>query len=192
MDLKFIIFLDKQKNEQENATWKKDKESNNGVGGNHPFLYMLGNLMKKMDTKHTDTENSKNVLDCGNREDGKIRMGQSTSVKDQINQLKRKPEDMKQYPQPIETGCGQPIEEEKLRFCEKTGIKLNQNQNSRVSETNTLFEQQPKKLIMTMKPRSNYEYIQSSYERTIEESRAARQSAQNLLYQEHMMEKKRF
>ena len=71
---------------------------------------------------------------------------------------------------------------------------MKQNPNSKVLETKLqpLVEQQPHILIQTMQPRSNNENIQNSYERTIKESKAARQSAQNLQFQEKIMEKNRF
>ena len=159
--------LEKQKNEQGNANGKRDEESDNSVGGNHPFLYMLGNLMKKIDTKHTQKENSETVLYYGNKEDEKRKIGQisygkrsdDNISKDRIREFKRKSEVMKQYPKPIETGYEQPIEEDNLNLCKKTGMKLKQNQINRVIETKTSFEHQPKELIKTINPSQKGEYV---------------------------------
>ena len=134
--------LEKEKEEQDKTTEETEEESDNGVGGNHPFLYMLGNLMKKMDTKHIDKDTTKTALDYGKRreeiqERGNPRYGKRNSdsiSENQITNFKSKPEVMKNYPQSIETGYEEPIEEDNLNLREKTGMNLNQNPNNKVSE----------------------------------------------------------
>merc|ERR1719376_500475 len=58
-------------------------------------------------------------------------------------------------------------------------------------QTHPVFEQNPQELRKNMMPTSNSMKIQNSYERTVEESKAARQNAQNLYFREQMMERKR-
>ena len=58
--MKIILILGKDiQQSDENSAVIEDK-SDNEVPESHPFTYMLGNLMKKMDTKHTDTDTNQN------------------------------------------------------------------------------------------------------------------------------------
>ena len=109
------------------------------------------------------------------QERGNPRYGKRNSdsiSENQITNFKSKPEVMKNYPQSIETVYEEPIEENNLNLCEKTGMNFNQNNKVSERKLQTIVEQQPNELINNMNPRSNHENIQNSYERTVE-ARAA-------------------
>ena len=103
--------------------------------------------------------------------------------------VKKTKDNPKKRKKSYEINYEQPFGQANMNLCEKTGLKLKHNQIGKqsVKIKPTIFEQQPKKFTKT----TDEERMQNSYERTVEESRAARQSAQNLLFREQEMEKKK-
>jgi len=161
------------------------------ANGNHPLTYMLGNLMKKMDKKRVEREPGKTVDEKLVKENRKrdyssIEKTNNGGILDgnQITNSNTKPEEMKQYPQL------------KLHKQTEFGNTMSRSDKNDIFEavekpTQPVFEQNPQELRKNMMPTSNSMKIQNSYERTVEESRAARQNAQNLYFREQMMERKR-
>ena len=159
--------------------------------------------MKKMDTKHTDTDTNQNKCNTSDepteenrqREENKIVNTNKQSIGEEIKIVKniRKPEEIKEIPhfkrQEERSEYRQPIEEAKAQLCEHSGKKFKPNPVERPNQT--VFEQQPRDLAMNSNPRTVDEERHDSYEKTIEESRVARQNAQNLFFQQQLMEKKR-
>ena len=159
--------------------------------------------MKKMDTKHTDTDTNQNKCNTSDepteenrqREENKIVNTNKQSIGEEIEIVKniRKQEEIKEIPhlkrQEERTEYRQPIEEAKAQLFEHSGKKFKPNPVERPNQT--VFEQQPRDLAMNSNPRTVDEERHDSYEKTIEESRVARQNAQNLFFQQQLMEKKR-
>ena len=169
-------FIGKEKEEQMDTTGIAENSTRDEVVSSHPFTYMLGNLMKKMDNKNIAKGTTKNVLDCETRAEKKRKMEQIGGG--ERNDL------IQEYPQSAQIEYEQPSEEVNINLCEKTGKNLIPVGKIFENIKQNIFEQQPNTLIATREQNSDYE-------RAIEESRAARQSVQNLLYQEQITEKKR-
>ena len=101
---------------------------------------------------------------------------------------------MKQYPQlKLHKDSKQTEFGNMMSRSDKNSLQLKHNDKFETIEkpNQPVFEQNPQELRKNMMPTSDSIKIQNSYERTVEESKAARQNAQNLYFREQMMERKR-
>eukprot|EP00092_Neocalanus_flemingeri_P026361 GFUD01028577.1.p1 GENE.GFUD01028577.1~~GFUD01028577.1.p1 ORF type:complete len:1214 (+),score=381.50 GFUD01028577.1:175-3642(+) len=181
----------------------------------HPFTYMLGNLMKKMDdnkTKavsytreepNTDVSNHTDVNAEGN---GIIECKQNLENARKNNTKYINQNSYNKRTQEVSQSIHQKTQEETQQIThQRTTEEANRNLQEIIYQKSKpiqfvrdveepkeiLFQQHIEKVKPALQKRTIEEAKRESYEKTIEESKVARQNAQNLHFQQQMLENKR-